>query len=138
MNNSKKDRLKVLFLASWYPNEDNPISGIFIKRHAQAVSKYCDVCVLYVHMSQHRVASSIECSVENGIKTVRVYLKEPPFTNRILKRSCGTSSYILSFIRGFRAVKKEFGKPDLIHVNIFFPWEFQRLLLTYLQELLMY
>jgi hypothetical protein len=42
--------IKVLFLASWYPNREHPVSGIFVKRHALAVSNYCDVAVLYVHL----------------------------------------------------------------------------------------
>ena len=73
MNDLKNARHKVLFLASWYPNEDHPISGIFIKRHAQAISKYCDVCVLYVHLSHHLAASSVEFSTEEGIKTIRTH-----------------------------------------------------------------
>lgn len=118
MGNLKNSRLKVLFLTSWYPNEDNPISGIFIKRHAQAVSKYCDVCVLYIHGSQHRKKISVEFSIEDNIKTIRVYYKKLSFTKRTLK---DISSHSLSFIRGLKAVKTEFGKPDIIHANVILP-----------------
>jgi len=31
MDLPKKKRLKVLFIASWYPNKEHPVSGIFIK-----------------------------------------------------------------------------------------------------------
>ena len=41
-------RLNVLFLASWYPNELNPQNGNFIQRHAEAVSKFCNVFVIHV------------------------------------------------------------------------------------------
>ena len=33
----KKDRLKILFIASWYSSKKNPVNGIFIKEHAKAV-----------------------------------------------------------------------------------------------------
>jgi hypothetical protein len=36
----KNKRLKVLFLAALYPSEENPISGIFVKEHARAVSLF--------------------------------------------------------------------------------------------------
>lgn len=118
MDDSKKSRLKVLYLASWYPNKEHPVSGIFIKRHAHAVSKYCDVCVLYVHGSQHQKTPSTEFSDEEGIKTVRVYYKKSSFKKRTFKDVSGN---FLNCIRGLRAVKKEFGKPDIIHANVILP-----------------
>ncbi len=39
---------KVLWLASWYPNEADPFSGDFIKRMAEAVSCYQPVNILFV------------------------------------------------------------------------------------------
>ena len=118
MSNSKKSRLKVLFLASWYPNEDHPISGIFIKRHAQAVSEYCDVCVLYIHGSQHRKKASVEFSIEDSIKTIRVYYTKSSFTKRTLK---DVINHSLNCIRGLKAVRAEFGKPHIIHANVILP-----------------
>lgn len=116
MGNLNNPRLKVLFLASWYPNEDHPFSGIFIKRHAQAVSKYCDVCVLYVHMSQHRKKLSVESRIEDGIKTIRVY--NAASKSSFLIGLFGAIKYYYSCLKGLEAVKKEFGKPDIIHANV--------------------
>jgi hypothetical protein len=122
-NDLKNSRLKVLFLTSWYPNKDNLMSGIFIKRHAQAVSKYCDVCVLYIHGNQHRKKASVEFSIEDSIKTIRVYYKKSSFTKRTVK---DVSNHSLNCIRGLKTVRKEFGKPDImtdtdfIHLSIKF------------------
>lgn len=33
-----KKRLKILFVADWYPSEENPVAGIFIREHAKAVA----------------------------------------------------------------------------------------------------
>jgi glycosyltransferase involved in cell wall biosynthesis len=115
---SRNSRLKVLFLTSWYPNKDHLMSGIFIKRHAQAVSKHCDVCVLYIHGSKHRKKASVESSVEDNIKTIRVYYKKSSFTKRTVKDVCNHS---LNCIRGLETVRKEFGKPDIIHANVILP-----------------
>lgn len=116
MGNIKNPRLKVLFLASWYPNEDHPLSGVFIKRHAKAVSKYCDVCVLYVHMSQHRKELSVESTIEDGIKTIRVY--NAASKSSFLIGLFGAIKYYCSCLKGLETVKREFGKPDIIHANV--------------------
>ncbi len=70
-------RFKVLFLASWYPSRIHPIAGIFIKRHAEAVSLYSDVAVLFVTADESLKDKTydIEYSLENNIPTVRVYYK---------------------------------------------------------------
>jgi glycosyltransferase involved in cell wall biosynthesis len=122
-------RFKVLFLASWYPNEDYPMWGIFIKRHAQAVSRFCDVAVLHVHQSQHRTNTKVEYSVEEGIKTVRVYAKKPPFENHLLRilhipipfYEIFFNNYIINCYKGLKIIKTEFGKFDIIHLNVALP-----------------
>lgn len=40
--------MKVLFITEWYPNERDPQLGVFIQKHARAVSQYHDVTVLSV------------------------------------------------------------------------------------------
>ena len=40
--------MNILWLVSWYPNVLNPYEGDFIQRHAQAVSSFCNVTVIYV------------------------------------------------------------------------------------------
>ena len=40
--------MKVLWLASWYPNQLDKFTGDFIQRHARAVSQYCKVHVIFV------------------------------------------------------------------------------------------
>jgi glycosyltransferase involved in cell wall biosynthesis len=115
-------RLKVLFLASWYPNRDNPVSGIFIKRHAEAVSRYCDVAVLYVHQDQHTTSTKVEYSIEGGIKTFRVYSKKSHFKNPLLRILYGFfNNYLINSYKGLKIIKLKFGKPDIIHVNVTMP-----------------
>jgi len=46
-NNTR--RLRVLFLAGcWYPDEDRPVEGIFIQRHARAAAQRHDITVLHL------------------------------------------------------------------------------------------
>jgi hypothetical protein len=45
-NDFRLSLVKVIFLAAWYPSEENPVRGIFVKEHAKAVALYNDVPVL--------------------------------------------------------------------------------------------
>jgi glycosyltransferase involved in cell wall biosynthesis len=117
MNRVQQKKIKVLFLASWYPNEDRQIEGIFIKRHAEAVSRFCEVCVLYIHHGTKRQKPVIGYSHENGIKTIRVY----PGAMRLKNIFFSNLNLCISMYRGMKAVKKEFGQPDIVHVNVSLP-----------------
>jgi glycosyltransferase involved in cell wall biosynthesis len=117
MTRSQEKKIKVLFLASWYPNKENPVEGIFIKRHAEAVSRLCDVGVLYIHPAAQRQETVVEHSCEDRITTIRVYPKLPRCTNKI--------SFYLNFFmnayRGMQGVRKAFGRPDIVHVHVTLP-----------------
>ena len=39
----------ILFLTSWYPVNENPIHGIFIKNHALALSQFANVVLVYAY-----------------------------------------------------------------------------------------
>lgn len=44
----KEDEMKVLFLSAWYPTEHDAMAGLFVQKHAEAVTEQgCDVRVLY-------------------------------------------------------------------------------------------
>lgn len=117
MTPSRQKKIKVLFLASWYPHKENPVEGIFIRRHAEAVSRLCDVGVLYIHPAAQRQETVVEHSCEDGITTIRVYPESPRFSNKI-------SFYVhffLNMYRGMQGVRKTFGRPDIVHVNVTLP-----------------
>jgi len=69
--------MKVLFITSWYPREENPVSGIFIREHAKAVSLIDQVAVLYGYQSD-KVKKLYEVGVENeeNIRVFRVRYKK--------------------------------------------------------------
>ena len=69
----KKEKPKILFLASWYPHKLKPIQGIFIKKHAQSISKTCDVSVLSIieDPTLKNKTFHTEFQIEDGIHTIR-------------------------------------------------------------------
>ncbi|MDH7597980.1 MAG: glycosyltransferase [Methanothrix sp.] len=113
-------RLKVLIIASWYPNKEHPISGIFIKKYALAISKYCDVAVLYTHIGN--IKNDIEISKINNILEVILYKQVKYSKNKfIYYLRCQIAQY-LGFMHfsliGYNIIYKLFGKPDLVHCNV--------------------
>lgn len=108
-------RLKILFIAGWYPRKDNPVAGIFVREHAKAVSLYNDVTVLYVRRIHcfTRKHCEITDTVEEGIRTIRItYTK-----SRIPKTA--TLLYVWHVFQGFRTLVKEGWRPDIIHAHVY-------------------
>lgn len=107
--------MKVIWIASWYPNEVFPFNGDFIQRMAQAVAKHCDIAVL----------TAVESMRESGVEVQRgeileiiVYYQAPQ--NPLLKGYRGWA-LIKAYFKGWRIIQREFGKADLIHLNVIFP-----------------
>ena len=121
--NSDQDtnkRLKVLFLASWYPNKEHPVSGIFIRRHAHAISKYCDIAVLYINIGKSD--DGLEISRNNGIIEIRVYRRmresHNPYVKKVYNYLLVYIDYLIGGYKGYKVVEREFGRPHLAHVNV--------------------
>ena len=112
MDFQKERRHRILFLASWYPNKEHPVSGIFVKRHALAASQYCNVAVLHVHLGSSE--SSIDVSEENGILEVKVYRKLSTNPNRVIREISNQAAQYLGYLRcalkGYEIIDKNFGK----------------------------
>lgn len=108
-------RLKILFITNWYPSPANPVTGIFIKDYAKAVSRHHDVTVLHTFKSSNPIkcTNSISESIEDGIKTIRINHKVLPIPRiNILVRTWSTLCW-------FRRILKEGYKPDIIHAFVY-------------------
>lgn len=111
------ESLHILFLASWYPNPDEPQDGNFIERHAQAVGQLAKVAVLYVHSLESAKKFQVEITKHKNITECRVFY---PKTNRynFFKK---LSNYKKAHKVGYQALLKEFIQFDICHLNVFYP-----------------
>lgn len=107
-------RLKILFLASWYPNKAAPTLGNFIQRHAEAVAIRHEVTVLYVgFIADQEEDWKVEETHINGVQTVTVYGKKGGL--KIRKKWQG-------FQKGIRwLAEKNAWHFDLVHQNVIWP-----------------
>ncbi len=110
-------RYKVLFLAGWYPSRVNPVAGIFIKNHAEAVSILCDVAVFFVTADPNLKEKKYDAdySAENNIPTLRIYYRKS--SAPLISKFINLYRNIKGYYGGLRILKQKLGRPDVIHVN---------------------
>lgn len=110
-----KNRLKILFIAGWYPNKENPTEGIFIQEHAKAISIQNDIIVIYARGNKKiKKLFEIESDKEeHGIRVIRIKYKK---INSILSLFLYPWS-IYSIYTKF--AKENNWKASIIHANTF-------------------
>ena len=117
---NKKNSLNILFLPKWYPNKNNPFHGIFVHRHAIAVSKLHNVFVVFAKANDEYQNSLIEKEeiVEDGIQIIRFYYKKKitglSFVDSLIK----SFLYFYCTIKGYGLILNQVKKIDLAHVHV--------------------
>lgn len=109
------NRIHSLFLSAWYPNRDDAMSGLFVRKHADAVSRFCKVTVLYVHADER--ISKLEIKYENYNAVHEVYVYYPQgrgFLRKLIKPVQFAAAYLV----GIRKVFARYGRPNIVHVNV--------------------
>jgi len=113
--------MKVLWLASWYPNKISPFEGDFIQRHAQAVSLFANVDVIYVAQYGEKIPiqqTGQETICNEGVSETRIFFRFPKTGFAILDKLV----YNLKYYHTYKAIVKSYfqknGKVDLVHVHV--------------------
>ena len=112
---------KILFLPSWYPNSEDPISGVFIQEQALALSKKYDVAVLIPEMAAWRNVFNKNAG-DKSLKKIQEGL--PVYCEYALPliphgpETIDWDTYRRAADKGLRRVLKEWGRPDLIHAHV--------------------
>lgn len=108
--------MKVLYLSAWYPHRYDAMWGLFVRKHAEAVSRFADVCVLYLMADEKVDQFDIVEQTTNSVREVYVYY---PFTNKpVLRQLTKAIGYVRAFRRGFAVVRQKFGLPDVVQANV--------------------
>ena len=103
--------MKVLYITPWFPREDNPTSGVFVKELACAASRENEVAVLYAY--PQRKGDKLYSSREDAVGGLRVfyagYRMIPPISYL---------QYAASVFIEYRKLRKTFS-PDIIHAHVY-------------------
>ena len=113
-------RMKILYLPRWYPNRYDPMPGLFIERHARSVSPFCDVAVLYVHTDPILRDKHYEIikSRDKELYQIKVYFRQSRSRIPGMAQAINSWRFLKSHMKGYLEIKTDFGKPDLVHVNV--------------------
>ena len=109
-------KIKILFLTAWYPHRYDAMTGLFVRKHAEAATLFCDVCVLYLHSDEK--IKKFEIIEQNFEKVREIYVYFPYIHNKFLAKISKAINYTRAFFKGYKIVKKTFGKPDITQVNV--------------------
>ena len=101
--------LHVLFLSVWYPHRYDAMAGLFVRKHALAVSRYARVTVLYLHEDDRISKIEIIDLTTESVREIYVYYPKSHFPH---------ISYRRAFKRGWKYVTEHCGKPDITHVSV--------------------
>ncbi len=114
---------KVLWLASWYPNESDPFSGDFIKRQAEAVSLYQPLNVVWA--GKYAPSYFSEKTGHLIKETETANLREYILYYQGSEKGSSIFSKIRSFLRYFKKNKEiiqllgaKNELPEIVHVHV--------------------
>jgi glycosyltransferase involved in cell wall biosynthesis len=104
--------VKVLFLTTAYPTEDEPAAGIFVREHALAAARSVDVAL--VHLDRRPGLRGIRTEQLDG---------EPFLAHRVsyaaTPKPVSAALHTLAARRGVHAVRRSGFEPDLVHAHFF-------------------
>lgn len=117
---SESKKIHVLYLPKWYPNKYDSMPGLFIKRHGLAVSKKCDISVLYVHLDDQSLQQKAIFSQQNedGLFTLRIYFRRSSIPIKLIAKSVNFIRFIFYNFKGIRFIQQNRSKINLIHVHV--------------------
>jgi glycosyltransferase involved in cell wall biosynthesis len=112
---------KILWLASWYPNDSDHYTGDFIRRHAEAVSLRQPLKIIYA--GKKREASSPDKKYKSEIENTNSNLQEfvlyySGSGNGIISKIQSLRTYFKLHTGLIKRFRENDDLPDLIHVHV--------------------
>jgi glycosyltransferase involved in cell wall biosynthesis len=120
MDQKQAKRLHILFLPRWYPNRYDPMFGLFVQRHAEAVALKHSVSVVYVTESEAVTQKkySIIQTEDKGVFNTTVYYQKSLLKPSFIAKVINLRRFVKANMAGIDLAKKKFGPFQLIHVHI--------------------
>ncbi|MHB1922623.1 MAG: glycosyltransferase [Chitinophagaceae bacterium] len=110
----------ILFLAGWYPSKVDPYNGDFIERHAKAISLLHQVLVIFVVKDALSETSAfrLEWQYEKNLVVCKAYYPPAKIKWKTWEKIHSNFFYFFLHQKIFRILLRDFGRPDLVHLNI--------------------
>jgi glycosyltransferase involved in cell wall biosynthesis len=110
---------KILFISHWYPSDKNPNSGIFIQKHAKAISVHSDIKVVHFDIQYSSKILDIKLiKIDNSIlETYKIQIYSKFYKVFYYQ----TNLQFLLFEKLIKKFRIDVSTFDLIHSNVLFP-----------------
>lgn len=108
--------MKILFITPWFPDEERPVHGVFIREHARAAAIHHEVQV--IHLAGPRPVA--QCFQDSEFQSTRFPLSTVR-VNHLQSRVRGVSFLHLAraTFAAIRRITESGFRPDVIHGNTF-------------------
>lgn len=116
--------MRILFTTAWYPNRKVAGDGVFIQKHAQAISSLHDVAVLMVQTDVAVRGLRIEMAAKEPsahLHELLVYVPKTRFEVPMLTGLLRLFWLMAGYLKGYRYIKRNWwqgSRPDVCHVNV--------------------
>lgn len=110
----------ILWLVSWYPDKLSPYNGDFIKRHAEAVSLYHLVKVIYVvRDAAGKITRDVltEENLYHQLSETIIYYYSPAYPF-FLNKFFSEKKYRRVYKQAISSYIAQNGKPPIVHVHV--------------------
>lgn len=112
-------KLHILFVASWYPNRNQPVLGNFIQRHAQAVAAHHNVSVVAAFSSVNH--NCIDEKHEGNLSEFVAHYPKLKDGDHVLTKVRKVKAYRKAMRELIQRSIAKHGEPDIIHVHVAWP-----------------
>lgn len=134
-NLDHQNLMNVLFITSWYPTKENSISGIFVKRYVDCMKKFCNVNVFHpvpvIDLEQKNIS---EIKSYDNVNVYTFYYRVNSANSFYEKLLNIIIEYKTQYF-GFKKALEKFGNPDLVHVQVIYPFGWLALFLFYTKNI---
>ena len=115
------NKKNILFISSWYPNNEDPTLGIFVRRHAISASKYNNVKVLFARSDEKATEIRIEEFYINGIEEVIISYPKIKNSFPIISSYLKFKNLLKTYDKGLEYLNDKGFLPDIVHCNVMNP-----------------
>jgi glycosyltransferase involved in cell wall biosynthesis len=107
----------ILHLPKWYTSKYDPMYGLFVKKHVEICSSIAKTSVIYVQEIED-LQTNVEFEFEEfeNLRIYRCFFRSPK--PNVFAPVSRLWTFIKYQYKLYKRLKKELGKPDLIHVHI--------------------
>ena len=108
--------MHVLFLTPWYPNKWDVMDGIFVRKHAQAVSRMEKVTVVYAHSDATQKDFAVNVKEDGNLTEILIYYPGP--STGVMSALVKAVNFMRAIAYGVGLAESRVGKIDVCQVSV--------------------